>query len=71
MMPCLLAQRLDITAAHRLSRLSDTPQAKALGDGVTTGERGAVPAGDIVIVALLYASVVPVVAKAPRPAPAW
>ena len=36
--------------------------AKALGEGVTTGEWGAVPAGDIVIVALLYASVVPVVA---------
>jgi predicted dinucleotide-binding enzyme len=37
--------------------------AKALGDGATTGEFGAVPAGDIVIVALLYASVVPVVAQ--------
>jgi hypothetical protein len=36
--------------------------AKALGDGATTGEFGAVPTGDIVIVALLYASVVPVVA---------
>jgi predicted dinucleotide-binding enzyme len=36
--------------------------AKALGDSATTGEWGAVPAGDIVIVALLYASVVPVVA---------
>jgi predicted dinucleotide-binding enzyme len=36
--------------------------AKALGSGATTGEWGAVPAGDIVIVALLYASVVPVVA---------
>ena len=37
--------------------------AKALGGGATTGEWGAVPAGDIVIVALLYASVVPVVAQ--------
>lgn len=37
--------------------------AKALGDGATTGEFGAVPAGDVVIVALLYASVVPVVAQ--------
>lgn len=35
--------------------------AKALGGGTTTGEWGAVPAGDIVIAALLYASVVPVV----------
>jgi predicted dinucleotide-binding enzyme len=35
--------------------------AKALG-GATTGEWGAVPAGDIVIVAVLYDSVVPVVA---------
>jgi 8-hydroxy-5-deazaflavin:NADPH oxidoreductase len=37
--------------------------AKALGGGATTGEWGAVPAGDIVIVALLYADVVPVVAQ--------
>jgi predicted dinucleotide-binding enzyme len=37
--------------------------AKALGGNTTTGEFGAVPAGDIVIVALLYASVVPVVAQ--------
>src|SRR5260221_13002635 len=36
--------------------------AKALGGGATTGEWGAVPAGDIVIVAVLYDSVVPVVA---------
>jgi 8-hydroxy-5-deazaflavin:NADPH oxidoreductase len=36
--------------------------AKALG-GATTGEFGAVPAGDIVIVALLYTSVVPVVTQ--------
>ncbi|TDC86307.1 NAD(P)-binding domain-containing protein [Actinomadura sp. 7K507] len=36
--------------------------AKALGDGATTGEWGAVPSGDIVLVALLSASVVPVVA---------
>ena len=35
--------------------------AKALG--ATAGEWGAVPAGDIVIVAVLYASVVPVVAE--------
>src|SRR6201991_3937976 len=37
--------------------------AKTLGDGVTTGEFGTVPAGDIVIVSLLYAGVVPVVAQ--------
>jgi 8-hydroxy-5-deazaflavin:NADPH oxidoreductase len=37
--------------------------AKALGGGVTTGEWGAVPAGDIVIVAVLYDGVVPVVAE--------
>jgi predicted dinucleotide-binding enzyme len=37
--------------------------AKALGDGATTGEFGAVPAGDIVIVSVLYANVVPVVAQ--------
>jgi predicted dinucleotide-binding enzyme len=36
--------------------------AKTLGGSATTGEWGAVPAGDIVIVALLYAGVVPVVA---------
>ena len=36
--------------------------AKTLGGGATTGEWGAVPTGDIVIVALLYADVVPVVA---------
>lgn len=35
--------------------------AKTLGAGATTGEWGAVPAGDIVIVALLAAGVVPVV----------
>jgi predicted dinucleotide-binding enzyme len=37
--------------------------AKALGNGATVGEWGAVPAGDIVIAALLYDSVVPVVAE--------
>ena len=37
--------------------------AKALGGSATTGEFGAVPAGDIVIVALLYANVVPVVVR--------
>ena len=37
--------------------------AKALGGSATTGEFGAVPAGDIVIVALTYANVVPVVAQ--------
>ena len=37
--------------------------ATALGGGATTGEFGAVPAGDIVIVALQYANVVPVVAQ--------
>jgi predicted dinucleotide-binding enzyme len=36
--------------------------AKALGGNTTTGEWGAVPAGDIVILALLYDTVVPVVA---------
>jgi predicted dinucleotide-binding enzyme len=37
--------------------------AKALGGGATTGRWGAVPAGNIVIMALLYANVVPVVAE--------
>lgn len=37
--------------------------AKDLGGGATTGEFGAVPAGDIVIVSVLYADVVPVVAR--------
>jgi predicted dinucleotide-binding enzyme len=37
--------------------------AKALGGGATKGEWGAAPAGDIVIVAVLYAGVVPVVAR--------
>jgi predicted dinucleotide-binding enzyme len=37
--------------------------AKALGGGATTGEWGAVPAGHIVIVAVLYEHVVPVVAE--------
>ena len=37
--------------------------AKTLGGSATTGEFGAVPAGDIVIVALRYADVVPVVTQ--------
>jgi predicted dinucleotide-binding enzyme len=37
--------------------------AKALGGGATTGEFGAVPAGDIVIVAVLYDGVAAVVAE--------
>src|SRR6202042_52628 len=37
--------------------------AKTLGDGATAGEWGAAPAGDIVIMALLYDGVVPVVAQ--------
>ena len=37
--------------------------AKTLGDGATTGAWGTTPAGDIVIVALLYDGVVPVVAQ--------
>jgi predicted dinucleotide-binding enzyme len=37
--------------------------ATALGGGATTGEFGAVPAGDIVIVALKYADVLPVVTQ--------
>ena len=37
--------------------------AKDLGGGTTTGEFGAVPTGDIVIVSVLYADVVPVVAQ--------
>lgn len=37
--------------------------AAALGGDTTTGEFGAVPTGDIVIVALLYASVIPVVTE--------
>ncbi|MGC5166887.1 NADPH-dependent F420 reductase [Luteimicrobium sp. DT211] len=37
--------------------------AKTLGGGATAGTWGAVPSGDIVITALLYAGVVPVVAE--------
>lgn len=37
--------------------------AKELGGDATTGEFGAVPAGDIVIVSVLYANVVPVVTQ--------
>ena len=37
--------------------------AKTLGGNATTGEFGVVPAGDIVIVALRYANVVPVVTQ--------
>src|SRR6201981_1764199 len=37
--------------------------AKALGGNATTGEFGAVPAGDIGLVSRLYANVVPVVAQ--------
>ena len=37
--------------------------ATALGGGTTAGKWGAVPAGDIVITALLYAGVVPAVAE--------
>jgi predicted dinucleotide-binding enzyme len=37
--------------------------AKTLGDGATTGEWGAVPAGDIVIVAVLFDGVVPAVTR--------
>jgi predicted dinucleotide-binding enzyme len=37
--------------------------AKDLGAGATTGEFGAAPAGDIVIVSVLYADVVPVVTQ--------
>ena len=40
-----------------------TDLAEALGANTTAGEFGAVPAGDVVIVALLYAGVVPVVAE--------
>src|ERR1700684_1588198 len=40
-----------------------TDLAMALGGGATAGEWGAAPVGDIVIVAVLYASVVPVVAE--------
>jgi 8-hydroxy-5-deazaflavin:NADPH oxidoreductase len=37
--------------------------AGALGGSATTGDFGAVPAGDIVIVSVLYANVIPVVAQ--------
>jgi predicted dinucleotide-binding enzyme len=40
-----------------------TDLAKTLGGSATTGEFGAVPAGDIVIVALKYADVLPVVTQ--------
>ncbi|GAV41663.1 NADPH-dependent F420 reductase [Streptomyces acidiscabies] len=44
-------------------RAKATDLAKALGDGATTGEWGTAPAGDLVIVALLYDSVVPAVVQ--------
>ncbi|KND25293.1 NADPH-dependent F420 reductase [Streptomyces acidiscabies] len=44
-------------------RSKATDLAKALGDGATTGEWGTAPAGDLVIVALLYDSVVPAVVQ--------
>src|SRR3954451_17773019 len=37
--------------------------ARALGDGATTGTWGAAPAGDIVILAVLFDSAVPVVSE--------
>ena len=37
--------------------------AEALGDGATTGTWGAAPAGDIVILAVLFASAVPIVSE--------
>lgn len=40
-----------------------TELAKTLGGGTTVGEFGAVPAGDIVIVSLGYANVVPVISQ--------
>jgi predicted dinucleotide-binding enzyme len=46
---------------HNQSKAAEL--AKALGGSATAGELGAVPAGDIVIVALGYANVVPVVAQ--------
>jgi predicted dinucleotide-binding enzyme len=45
------------------SRSKAADLAEALGDGATAGEWGAVPAGDIVIVALLAGDVAPVVAQ--------
>jgi predicted dinucleotide-binding enzyme len=45
------------------SRSKAADLAEALGDGATAGEWGAVPAGDIVIVALLAGDVAPVVAR--------
>jgi hypothetical protein len=44
-------------------RSKATDLAKTLGGSATTGEFGAVPAGDIVIVALKYADVLPVVTQ--------
>jgi predicted dinucleotide-binding enzyme len=38
-------------------------RAEALGDGATTGKWGATPAGDIVILAVLFESAVPVVSQ--------
>ena len=44
-------------------RSKATDLAKTLGGSTTTGEFGAAPAGDIVIVALRYADVVPVITQ--------
>ena len=48
---------------HRPRQSKAADLATALGGGATTGDWGAAPAGDIVIVALLFAGVVPVVAQ--------
>ena len=44
--------------------------AAALGGGATAGTFGTVPAGDIVVLAVPYASAVPVVAQYGMPSPA-
>jgi predicted dinucleotide-binding enzyme len=51
---------VEVIGRHR-AKAADL--ARSLGGGATTGEFGAVPAGDIVIIALLYANVVPVVGQ--------
>ena len=51
---------VEVIGRHR-SKAADL--ATTLGDSTTTGEFGAAPAGDIVIVALRYADVVPVITQ--------
>ncbi|MFG2956571.1 NADPH-dependent F420 reductase [Streptomyces sp. NPDC048291] len=59
----MLRTRVRTAAVMGRDQAKAAALANALGGSVTTGAWGAVPAGDIVIVAVLYDSVVPIVAE--------